>query len=352
MSPRIEPADGAATVPHTDLNVPIVASRRGHFWVTGDPVTVSSGTAQRAPMFVQWEAPEEITHEFPLVLVHGGGGQGTDWLGTLDGQPGWAQQFVAAGFAVYVVDRPGHGRSPYHPEVIGEMGGQFSYEAAVGLFAPPERTTEQTAWAWGRAPGDPGMDQMVAGFGPLPADLGWSQELDADRLVQLLRKIGPSILVTHSAGGPVGWLAADRSPELVQAIVAVEPMGPTFVEFPGMGSLEWGLTATAMHFEPALESPQAVRAADPATRVVPGLSDKEVLVITGGASPFADFTDDIVAFLRHAGAKPEWIHLPERGITGNGHALQMETNASETILPVLDWLTNRETRDRIEMSKS
>lgn len=340
---RTAPRAGAAA-PHRSPDVPVVASRRGHFWVPGDTVAVSTGTAQRGPMFVQWEAPEQLRHEVPLVLVHGGGGQGTDWLGALDGGPGWAQQFVAAGFAVYVVDRPGHGRSPYHPEVIGEMGAPFSYEAAVGLFAPPERAGEQSAWAWGREPGDDGLDQLVAAFGPLPADLGWSQELDADRLARLLDRIGPAVLVTHSAGGPVGWLAADRRPELVEAIVAVEPMGPAFVEFPGMGALEWGLTAAPVTYDPPLGSPQAVRAADPADRRIPGLAGTEVLVVTGGSSAFADFADDVVTFLRDAGAPAERLHLPDEGVHGNGHGMLLEAGADRACAPVVRWLAERDGR--------
>ncbi|MCJ8504529.1 hypothetical protein MRU69_06555, partial [Kocuria flava] len=43
----------------------------------------------------------------------------------------------------------------------------------------PARAGEQAAGAWGREPGHDGLDQLGAAFGPLPADLGWSQELDA-----------------------------------------------------------------------------------------------------------------------------------------------------------------------------
>ncbi|GGG60061.1 alpha/beta hydrolase [Kocuria dechangensis] len=332
-------------VPHQDTTIPAVTSRRGQFWVPGDTVATSTGTAQRGPMFVQWEAPEPLTGKRPLVLVHGGGGQGTDWLGTVDGRPGWAHRFVEAGFPVYVVDRPGHGRSPYHPEVIGEMGAPFSYEAAVGLFAPPERAEEQSAWAWGRDPGDEGLDQLVAAFGPLPADLGYSQELDADRLSRLLDRIGPAILVTHSAGGPVGWLAADRRPQLVKAIVSVEPMGPAFVEFPGMGALEWGLTAAPVTYDPPLESAQAVREAEPETRRIPGLENTAVLIVTGGASPFADFADEVVTFLQHAGASAERMHLPDEGTHGNGHGLLMEANAEQACAPVIRWLLHWDEND-------
>ena len=61
-------------------------------------------------MFVQYMLPTNRRHRYPLVLIHGGGGQGTDWLQTPDGRDGWADYFVADGWDVYVVDRPGHGK--------------------------------------------------------------------------------------------------------------------------------------------------------------------------------------------------------------------------------------------------
>ena len=39
-------------------------------------------------MYVEYMIPAQVRHPFPVVLVHGGGGQGTDWLGTPDGRPG------------------------------------------------------------------------------------------------------------------------------------------------------------------------------------------------------------------------------------------------------------------------
>lgn len=318
-----------------------VTSHRGRFWIPGDIVDTSAGPAQRGPLYVEWEVADPATTKQPLVLIHGGGGQGTDWLGTVDGRPGWAQHFVAAGHPVYVVDRAGHGRSPYHPEVVGPMGAPFGYGPATGLFVPPENAERQSAWPWGREAGDTEFDQLVAAFGPLPADLGYSQGLDADRIAALLDRIGPAILVTHSAGGPVGWLSADRRPGLVSAIVAIEPMGPAFVEFPGMGALEWGLSAAPMTFDPPLDSPEAVAAAEPATRRMPGLVDTEVLVVTGGASPFADFADEVVDFLNHGGSRASHTHLPDHGVEGNGHAIMLEQNSDEAIVPVLKWLEQR-----------
>lgn len=85
------------------VDTPTRTSRRGHFWVTGAHVTHNGQTFQRGPMFVDWKAPERVTQPHPVVLVHGGTLQGTEWLNTPDGRPGWAQRFVEAGYAVFVV---------------------------------------------------------------------------------------------------------------------------------------------------------------------------------------------------------------------------------------------------------
>ena len=37
--------------------------------------------------------------------------------------------------------------------------------------------------------------------------------------VELLERIGPAVVMVHSAGGPFGWLVADARPELVRALV-------------------------------------------------------------------------------------------------------------------------------------
>ena len=47
--------------------------RRGHFWIPGERVEHEGKTFQRGPMFADWEAPEQVTRLYPIVLVHGGG---------------------------------------------------------------------------------------------------------------------------------------------------------------------------------------------------------------------------------------------------------------------------------------
>src|SRR3712207_1539584 len=98
---------------------PLMIAEQGVFWVGVERVQRRYGLAAAGQMFVQYQIPAERRHPWPLVMVHGGGGQGTDYLGTPDGRPGWATSFLRRGWAVYVVDRPGLGRVPYHADLLG-----------------------------------------------------------------------------------------------------------------------------------------------------------------------------------------------------------------------------------------
>jgi pimeloyl-ACP methyl ester carboxylesterase len=314
--------------------------RRGHFWVPGERVSLGGLTYQRGPMFVEWEAPEEVTRPWPVILIHGGGFQGTEWFETPDGRPGWAQRFVEAGYAAMVVDRPGHGRSPFHVDVLGPMGPPFSYEGGRQIYRPGD-DSRHTQWPLDWDDGN-AEDAFIAGYGPLPADLEASQVMDADRIAALLDLIGPAILVTHSASGPDGWLAADRRPHLINAIAAIEPMGPPFAVIPNIGPMRWGVTAAPMRFEPPVEDPEAIRHEKPGAFQLPGLAGLPILIVTAEASAFAAASPPTAAFLNAAGASAELLQLPDHGVFGNGHGLIYERNSDEAFALVLNWLTQKE----------
>jgi len=318
-------------------NTPARTTRRGHFWVPGERVSRDGQTYQRGPLFAEWEAPEHVTQPYPIVLVHGGGYQGTEWLDTPDGRPGWAQRLVEAGYGVVIVDRPGQGRSPFHVETAGPMGPPFSYENGRAIYFPSDPSGRHTQWPF--APDDEtAMDEFIAGYGPLPADLAFSQDMEADRLARLLDRIGPAVLLTHSASGPVGWLVADRRPNLVKAIVAVEPMGPPYATIPNIGSLTWGLTAVPLNWEPPVASPEALRLAAPGTHRLPALAGLPILAVTAEASAFATASAPAISQLAAAGAAAQVLHLPDHGVFGNGHGLIYERNSDEALAPVLAWL--------------
>jgi pimeloyl-ACP methyl ester carboxylesterase len=320
-----------------------VTSRRGFFWVGVERFDGPWGTVVRAPMYVEWEAPVEVTQPYPLVLIHGGGGQGLDWKGTADGRPGWSTLLVERGYAVYVVDRPAHGRSSFHPDVIGPMGAPFPFQAGEAIFrSPPEGPASHptahlhTQWPGTREDDDPALEAIVASSGPMPADLALSEALDQSRGAELLDRIGPAVLITHSLGGPAGWLIADARPALVKAIVAIEAIGPPFVERPELGlALEWGITAAPITVDPAAASAAELGGGP---RRLPNLAGLPIAVVSAEASPFVHFHDDMVAFLDAAGCDVESLRLADAGVRGNGHAMMLERNNVEALEPIARWV--------------
>ncbi len=296
-------------------------------------------------MFVQWEAPPEVTKPYPLVLVHGGGGQGTDWLGTPDGRPGWATFLLEEGYAVYVVDRPGHGRSPFHPDVLGPPGGVFTHELVLALFTaaaegPMSHPTAHLHTQW---PGDGGLDdpnvrQFAAAAGPMLADIAVAHALERERGASLLDTIGPAVLVTHSAGAPMGWLTADARPCLVKGIVAIEPLGPPFLDNRELGfSLPWGLAAVPMGFEPVAAAAVELQGKP---RALPSLEKTPIAVVDAEASLLAHAGGATVAFLEGAGCTVDHLRLEEHGVHGNGHLMMLERNSREALGPILGWLSS------------
>ena len=338
-----------------------ITSRRGFFWVGLERTVHPAGTTVRGPMYVQWEAPVEVRRPYPIVLIHGGGGQGTDWLGTPDGRPGWATYLLQEGYVVYVVDRPGHGRPAFHPDLLGAMGPPFTYEFAHWLFMPPPEGPAShpashlhTQWP-GSGPDDAVADQLLAGTGPMIADFAAAHALEQSRGAELLDRIGPAILISHSAGGPAGWLIADARPDLVKALVAIETMGPPFLENPAMNlSLDWGLTAAPLTFDPPAADPSElarethdvsggppmILQAEPARRL-PNLARFPISVVAAEASPFIHFDGHTVEFLKQAGCDVERVRLADHGVHGNGHGMMMEKNNREALQVILDWLDRR-----------
>ncbi|NEK58510.1 alpha/beta fold hydrolase [Geodermatophilus sabuli] len=318
----VERAAGARA-PHEDA-VP-AHRRRGAFWLPGDLREDERGPWQLGPAWVQWEAPAEPAGRPTLVLVHGGGSQSTDWLGTTGADAGWAELAVRDGHPVYLLDRPGHGRSPWDPARLG-LRTPFPDHAGLDFLVPRdgERAAAHTAWPWARTAGTPHADAQVASSSGLLLDMALGQDLDARRLVDLLLRTGPAVVVAASAGAPAAWLAADRAPGLVTAVVALEPLGPPYLELGPLGRLSDGLTAV----------PLARSAAGGPTR----LAGLPVCVVTGEASGRLAADRATVAHLRDGGARVDHLELAAHGVRGNGHGLAAEANNAESWALVAEWI--------------
>ena len=89
-------------------------------------------------MYVQYQIPQNRTQPYPVVMWHGGGQTGTNFMGTPDGRKGWGDYFLQRGYAVYIVDQPARARSGYFTEVYGKTR-RPNTGAMSERFTAPER---------------------------------------------------------------------------------------------------------------------------------------------------------------------------------------------------------------------
>ncbi|PWU04287.1 MAG: hypothetical protein C5B51_17115, partial [Terriglobia bacterium] len=227
---------------------------QGCFWVGVQRKQMSYGTIALGQMYVQYMIPAEKRYPYPVVMVHGGGGQGTHMMG-IGGRPGWVHYFVQSGYSVYWVDRPSYGRSPYHPDALGP-----SHLPNVPPFEGLVQSTAVFNTAQWPGPGgmsDPLVDQFMACESGNVSDEAFHSQLVWPGGAELLDRIGPSILFVHAFGGFFAWGVADRRPNLVKGIVCMEINGNPFA-----AQLRWGLTAGPMTYDPPVTEPAEFRLVD------------------------------------------------------------------------------------------
>jgi len=348
---------------------PLAIARDGFFYVGGKSVAINGRPYMSGQMYVEFRIPAKQTHPFPIVMVHGGTMSGTNFTGTPDGREGWAQFFVRRGYAVYVVDQPGRGRSAhvagvYGPtEQVDRQNSQRRYIAQEKYKLWPQAHLH-TQWPGSGEPEDPVVQQLVASQLPAIKDFKEQQLLNRDALVALVEKIGPAILLVHSQAGAFGWPVADARPGLVKAILAIEPNGPPFygVDFIGAPdyfregplALTYGITALPLTYDPPVagaselamaqqdraDGPDLVKCwtqKEPARRL-PNLRGIPILVLTAEASYHAPYDHCTVKYLRQAGVEPAFVRIADLGIRGNSHVMMLEKNSREIAEVIARWL--------------
>jgi pimeloyl-ACP methyl ester carboxylesterase len=291
------------------------------------------------PMFVQYLLPARTRHKFPIVFIHGGGGQGTDWLQTPDGRDGWVDYFVADGWDVYVVDRPGHGRSQSNPS-CGDG------KVRVGNSAPIARLSTSAPTVW------PGGEPTPTN----PAVIGWTASsttapycgdaLAAQKISALLDEIGPAVLLAHSAGGGSTFRVPDLNRAKVVGVIGFEPAGanPAAAGFNNSAPL-----MTNWKAEPAL--PASFAAVDKNGCAMQGNNPSKlvnyanlpiVLVATEMGTMSHDALNCGTAVWQQAGAKASSVYLPDRGLKGGGHFAMAQLDNAAYAKVFIELATNIE----------
>ena len=347
---------------------PLPVAKQGYLFAGGKYSTINGKQVMSGQIYAEYQIPLTQTHPYPIVMVHGAIQTGTNFTGTPDGREGWAQYFLRQGYAVYVVDQPGRARSSYQPDLNGPQATPDLLNTQRRFTAPAEfnlwpQAKLHTQWPGKGMQGDPVFDQFFASQVPYVQAPGVTQLMNRDALVALLEKIGPSIIMTHSQSGAYGWPVADARPDLVKAVIAVEPSGPPvrdaefkgapdyFVDGPqtkpwGLGAMKLtyggandasGLAFVQQQKSDAPDLMKCWRQREPA-RELTNLKSIPVLIVASEASYHASYDHCTAQYLAQAGVKNTFIRLADRGIKGNGHMMMLEKNNQEIAALMAGWL--------------
>ena len=291
--------------------IPLDLAEWSYFWVGVERLHhPAAGTmVSGRQMYVEYFTPAQVKHPYTVVLVHGGGGQGTDWMGT-PGRPSGLGHVSSRGRLQGGGRRSARSRTlaaaSDSPRRIPRSGGNApgilrTVYAADGRCSGPNRVPQSAqpvaghrrdrvdgpqsvrrvagrklgagaasspgaAAGWrartlpAGAPGCWRRGGCWPGAAPPPLDGGVGGGNEIYHMVwrqdgaEMLDKLGPSIIVTHSAGGPFGWIVAEARPNLVKGIIAIEGAGAPF-----QGQNIWGLSDVPVAYDPPVSDPAQIK---------------------------------------------------------------------------------------------
>jgi hypothetical protein len=290
---------------------PIMIAKEGSFTiggrVIGDP---AKDTLHCDHGFVDYQIPVHA-RKTALFLWHSSSVQ--VWQQNWVGGEGYQQIFLRRGFPVYMWDGPRVGR--------GNMGCEsYTYTPVIG-----QDQRNIIAWRFGPAAGQwfPGVQfprddphamdvAMSARYDEF--DIAKNAHLEAEAAAKAIDKIGPSVLVTNSAGGWRGMLAALKS-DNVKGIVAYETAAFVFPEGEGPQEPEGGFGPTHV---PLAEFMRLTRI--PIQLVWGDNTDKTFWVKN------VELSKLFVKIVNAHGGHAEVLMLPSAGLKGNTHIAFADLN--------------------------
>jgi hypothetical protein len=270
--------------------------------------------------YVFYQVPVNA-RKLPLVFWHGHGQSGKTWETTPDGREGFQNIFLRRRFPVYLIDQSRRGRAARSTKPITitatpdeqlwfgifRLGAWPNFYPGVQFSRDPEALNQF-------------FRQMVPNTGPYDA------QVNIAAVSALFDKIGPGILVTHSASGASGWHTAIRNRN-VRAIVSYEPGGD--FPFPEGEAAPPITLGTRVIRPPAVPLSEFMQLTKIPIIIYYGdnIPDKpsanpgqeQWRIFLGMARKWRD------AVNRHGG-DVTLVHLPDIGIRGNTHFLMSDTN--------------------------
>ena len=333
---------------------PLTIKEQGSFAVGGTTVThegefdmdhclsPEGQTAYGDHLYAFYQIPVDA-RRFPMVFQHGGQSSKRTWETTPDGREGFQNIFLRRGFSVYLVDQPRRGEAGVSTKAPDP-------NAVLGKNPVYGNRTLHTLGRLGEWPGLYSGSQFPQGAeslnqilrtitpdtGPLDFDIA------ADAMGKLLDKIGPSILVTHSQGGTVGWRAPLRT-DNVKAIIAYEPGGSPFL-FPESETPEPVVTTFGPLAPMSVPLEEFKRLTRMPIIIYYGDNIAREPVKDAGRDQWRgelQLARDFAKAVNRHGGDCSVIHLPEIGIKGNTHFLMADLNNVELADLLMKWLAEK-----------
>lgn len=253
---------------------------------------------------------------YPLIMIHGGGLSGVTWETKPDGKPGWQMFFLRNGYDVYVVDAVERGRASWarYPEIFKSEPVFRTKKEAWELFRfGPSYTVgaaQRDAYADTQFPVErfdqfmkQGVPRWVTNDAPTQAAYN-----------ALVEKACPCILMPHSQGSTFAYNAALKYPNLVKAVVGIEPSG--------------ALDPTKTDLTPLKNIPMLF---------VWGDKIRETPRWGGIVGPLKT----MITALKSQGGVADEIDLPSVGVRGNSHMIMMDRNSDDVAKLVNGWMVSK-----------
>ncbi|SDH24530.1 ABC-type nitrate/sulfonate/bicarbonate transport system, substrate-binding protein [Paraburkholderia steynii] len=282
----------------------------------------SNGTYIAGQVYVEFTKLARPRFPFPILFLNGGTFTGAMWQTTPDGRPGWSAYFQHAGFDTYLTDAVGKGRASWamYPTVYKVPPIFRSNESTFALLriGPPTGATSVPPHAYEdtQFPIDHVDDLFKEG---VPRFAGQDEsEFEAYR--ELIKKVGPCVIVAQSSGAYFGLRLAREEPSLVKALVAVE-----LTAVPSRDQAKDALLARL---------PQLLLWGDHLNSEGPGDWPKTVKA-----------TEDYATAINASGGQVDVVHLPSSGIKGNTHVMMMDRNSDDVANVAVEWLRHSHVDD-------
>lgn len=274
-----------------------------------------NGIYQTGQMYVQYFIPQKEHGAYPLLMWHGGGLTGVTYETTPDGREGWLNYFLRKGWAVYNSDAVERGRSGWsqYPDIYeGEpvfLTTANPWERfRIGDGAYSADPAKRKLYAGSQFPGD-AYDQFIKQNVPR---FTTTDNLILDAYSAEIEKVCPCVVLVHSQAGKFGFEMAQKHPDLVKALIAVEP---------------------------AAVGKQAE---------VGRLSKIPVLMLYGDYinndsrwPTIHKRGEDFAALIKGVGGDVDFIDLPKIGIKGNTHMIMMDKNSDQVADLIQSWLEKK-----------